>query len=335
MVPFCIDPLAYVSLTPAAATWVSARRYKSSDSFRPSCVRVFVLRDLQSTHARAWRPTEKTGTKADKGLRNKRVKKAVDSPSSPTAYGPTCLIIAPTSVVGNWEREFETVGEPFMSSRLRSSNSFAVELHRSQGHDFRQQDECSQEIQRRSVRRWCDSCLWIRRSGPRAETPVCSSSGCRHRVCSQKHRGVEGSRLHLHHRQRSSPGSHIGAELSGLCRSTKSIASKTPRRRPPKHSGCSKATYVSVLPALLCKTTTSPCCWKHLKGGRADDCSIVPQGDAHGTRLGPPGRAWDSSNVARFRHGTFARCSKASSFARRAREGQGASNASWRSIMMN
>lgn len=40
------------------------------------------------------------------------------------ATWPTCLIISPSSVVGNWEREFETVG--YHKNRLRVTGRIGI-----------------------------------------------------------------------------------------------------------------------------------------------------------------------------------------------------------------
>lgn len=60
----------------------------------------------------------KTGTSRDLRRRHRHVSRLQDSqlwkdkrqlPEGPDDRWPTVLIVAPSSVVGNWEREFETV----------------------------------------------------------------------------------------------------------------------------------------------------------------------------------------------------------------------------------
>ncbi|KAF5361395.1 hypothetical protein D9758_006270 [Tetrapyrgos nigripes] len=61
---------------------------------------------------------KKTGTSSDENRRHDKVSQLMDGKdwkknrSLPPAneFWPTCLIIAPSSVVGNWEREFATWG---------------------------------------------------------------------------------------------------------------------------------------------------------------------------------------------------------------------------------
>lgn len=62
---------------------------------------------------------KKAGDKRDIDRRRKHVSRMQDTSQDwkkrrvlppADATWPTCLIIAPSSVVGNWEREFETVG---------------------------------------------------------------------------------------------------------------------------------------------------------------------------------------------------------------------------------
>lgn len=83
----------------------SARPSKSLASSRPSCVSTSVCRTAGLLKCRA----DATGTTEDKHRRKKMVQASDKAPSSPTDWGPTCLVISPKSVVGNWAREIETV----------------------------------------------------------------------------------------------------------------------------------------------------------------------------------------------------------------------------------
>lgn len=67
----------------------------------------------------------KTGTSRDVRRRHRHVSRLQDSqlwkekrklPEGPDERWPTALIVAPSSVVGNWEREFETVGIVHLSN---------------------------------------------------------------------------------------------------------------------------------------------------------------------------------------------------------------------------
>ena len=63
----------------------------------------------------------KRGDTLDEDRRRKHVSGLQDLPDwrkyrklpPANATWPTCLVIAPSSVVGNWEREFQTVSDPF------------------------------------------------------------------------------------------------------------------------------------------------------------------------------------------------------------------------------
>ena len=72
----------------------------------------------------------KTGTSRDVNRRHKHVSKLQDSElwkekrkltEGPDERWPTALIVAPSSVVGNWEREFETVRSCLLLSLVLSN----------------------------------------------------------------------------------------------------------------------------------------------------------------------------------------------------------------------
>ena len=74
---------------------------------------------------------KKFGDERDVGRRRNHVSNLQDGPewrnhrSLPPANKtwPTCLIIAPTSVVPNWEREFETVSDDYQQYETTMSHT--------------------------------------------------------------------------------------------------------------------------------------------------------------------------------------------------------------------
>lgn len=85
------------------------RRFRSSRSSRRS----WVCRSLRLGEGFAdTGGAGKTGMRQTDNMRRARILSELNTPfPKPSSHGLTCLIACPASVVHNWAREFETVGD--------------------------------------------------------------------------------------------------------------------------------------------------------------------------------------------------------------------------------